>query len=391
MTGSRKLIRAPRGRRPRSAAAAGRAASTPVIRARAAATARAGEVARSAASPRRRWVARSRSQSPSVERTRWSAPARRSAAATSSRSSAAALAKRRRTLRRLVLTWSWRPVSGSISQRSPIGVSSMLARVADLDRQHAVAGAQRAHAALPVALAAEVGHQHDQPALAGDGGGRGDRGAERGRARAVLLGLPAQLGQQLEQPDAALARAQHLRRAAAERHHAEPVAAPARDVADGDRHALGDVGLAAVGGAEGHRGRGVEHQPGGQRALAHVHAHVRLAHAGGHVPVDVADVVAREVRPDHRQLGAGADLRRQVLAGHEALDPPQHGEVERAQDGGRDRPAGRSGRARGGSALARDVRRMRPRGALTAAALRAPSPPPCRTPAAPARRRRTPP
>src|SRR3712207_9255581 len=48
---------------------------------------------------------------------------------------------------------------------------------------------------------------------------------------------------------------------------------------------------------------------GGQRALADVHANVGLAQARGRVPVDVADIVAGEVRPDHGQLGARADLR----------------------------------------------------------------------------------
>ena len=138
--------------------------------------------------------------------------------------------------------------------------------------------------------------------------------AERRRAGALVLGLAAQLGEQREQAQPALARAQDPRLAAAEGEHAEPVAAARRDVADGQRDALGDVGLAAVGGAERHRGRDVEHEPGRQRALADVHAHVRLAQPRRRVPVDVADVVAREVRPDHRQLGAGAGLRRQVLA-----------------------------------------------------------------------------
>ena len=50
--------------------------------------------------------------------------ARRSAAPTSARSSAAASLKRRRTLRRLVLTTIWRPVSGSTIHTSPIAGSS---------------------------------------------------------------------------------------------------------------------------------------------------------------------------------------------------------------------------------------------------------------------------
>ena len=48
----------------------------------------------------------------------------------------------------------------------------------------------------------------------------------------------------------------------------------------------------------------VEHEPGRQRPLADVHAHVRLLQPRRRVPVDVAHVVAREVRADHRQLGA---------------------------------------------------------------------------------------
>ena len=220
-----------------------------------------------------------------------------------------------------------------------------LARVADLDGQDAVARAQRAQRRLPVLLAAEVRDDHHQPAVAGQRGGARDRVAERGRARAVLLRLRAQLVQQREQAEAALARAHDARGAAAERDHAEAVAAPRRHVADGQRDALGDVRLAAVRGAERHRGGDVEQQPRGHRALADVHAHVRLAHARGHVPVDVAHVVARAVGPDQRELGAAADLRREVLAGDEALHPPQHGEIQRAQDGRRDRPGAGLARA----------------------------------------------
>ena len=257
------------------------------------------------------------------------------------------------------------------------GHELLLARVDDLDRHHAMARAQRAQRAFPVALAAEVGHDHDQPALAHQRGRAAERAAQRRRPRA-LLAVPAQLGEQRQQPEPALARAQDPRLGAAEGEHAEPVAAAGGDVADGERDALGDVGLAPIGGPEGHRGRDVEDEPRRQRALADVHAHVRLAQARGRVPVDVAHVVAGEVGPDHRQLGALADLRRQVLAGHQRFDPPHHRQVERAQDLRRDgaRPGLVGGALRGG--------RDQPHGSRPPRARPKPAPARSRTSAPPA-------
>ena len=107
-----------------------------------------------------------------------------------------------------------------------------------------------------------------------------------------------------------------------------------RQLADDQGHALGDVGLAPVGGAEVHRGGVVEQQPGGQRPLGHGHAHVGLAHARGHVPVDLAHVVARHVRPDGGELDAAADGPGAVLAGHQALDAARQRQIERAQQAG---------------------------------------------------------
>ena len=266
-----------------------------------------------------------------------------------------------------MLTTIWRPVSGSVNQTSPIARQLELARVADLDRQHAVAGAQRAQRRLPVARAAEVGDDDDEPARPREAGAARPTASvsvvppgATASGRAAASSAARSWASSAEQPEPALLRAQDARLLrVAEGEHAEPVAAARGHVADGERHALGDVGLAPLRGAEGHRGRDVEHEPRGHRALADVHAHVRLAHARGHVPVDVADVVARLVGPDRRELGARADLRREVVARHERLDPAQHGEVERAQDRVRDRPGpGPVGRALGAAAAA----------ALTAAA-----------------------
>ena len=158
-------------------------------------------------------AARSRSQSPSVESTRWSAPARRSAAATSSRSAAAAALKRWRTRRRLVLTTIWRPVSGSTIQTSPTARQLELARVAHLDRQHAVARAQAAQRRLPVARAAEVGDDDDEPARP-----RERRPSRSRRSPSDVAPAPSSAPARRaarragpSSPSAALARAQHAR------------------------------------------------------------------------------------------------------------------------------------------------------------------------------------
>ncbi len=71
----------------------------------------------------------------------------------------------------------------------------------------------------------------------------------------------AQRGQEAEQPRATLARRQRPRLGVAERDDPEPVAAPRGDVPDGERDALGDVGLPTERRTERHRGGEVEHEP----------------------------------------------------------------------------------------------------------------------------------
>ncbi len=181
-----------------------------------------------------------------------------------------------------------------------------LARIAHLDREHAVARAQRAQPGLPVARAAEVRHDHHEPARAGE---RARAGASRRRAtsrpRRRRAGSARSSASSPSSPSRPWRGRSTRGSRAAEGDHAQAVAAPRRDMADGEAHALRHVGLAPQRGAEGHRRRDVEHEPCRHRALADVHAHVRLAHPRGHVPVDVADVVARLVGADQRQLGAG--------------------------------------------------------------------------------------
>ena len=157
----------------------------------------------------------------------------------------------------------------------------------------------------------------------------------------------AQGAQQADQPAPSLAHGRRARVVVAERHDAEAVAAPRRDVADRERDALRDVGLAPVGRAEVHRRRRVEDEPRHEHALGVLHADVRLAGARGHVPVDLPHVVAEDVRPDLRELAALAEQARAVVAGEQSLHAPRDRDVERAQQ-----PLRGSARGRAASGVA---------------------------------------
>jgi hypothetical protein len=80
-------------------------------------------------------------------------------------------------------------------------------------------------------------------------------------------------------------------------------------MADRDRRTLGDVRLPSVGGAEVHGGGGVEHEPRDQHPLGELNADMRLTRAGRDVPVDPANVVAWDVRPDLGELRSLAEER----------------------------------------------------------------------------------
>ena len=163
-------------------------------------------------------------------------------------------------------------------------------------------------------------------------GGRADTATRR------VARLLAERRQEAEQAKPSLADRQPALRSAAEGEHPELVPASRREVAERDCDALGQIRLRPVGGAEAHRGRRVEHEPGDEYALGELDAHVRLARPGGHGPVDHPDVVPGDVPPDHRELGAGPEHRRPVVACEQALHAAPDRDVERAQEAVRDRP-----------------------------------------------------
>ena len=81
-------------------------------------------------------------------------------------------------------------------------------------------------------------------------------------------------------------------------------------------------------GAERHRRRDVEHDPGRQRPLGHVQPHVRLPGPRGRGGVEVAHVVAGLVGAQLRQLGADADAGGAAVAGQAARDQPHERDVD---------------------------------------------------------------
>ncbi len=294
-----------------------------------------------------RKTASERSQSPEVERTTWRTPSERERPGEAAPLLGGGGGEPGAELR-VPRVDAELPAGLGVDEPELTGIRQLLlARVADLDGEDVVAAGELEHRPAPVERAAEVGDDDDERPLARDRPGPGQRLAERRGPdrRASASSSPRRAASSPTRPTRPWRGGIVRGLGVAERDDAEPVAAAGRDVADRDRDALRHVGLAAVGGAEPHRRRRVEHEPGGQDALGDVHAHVRLAGPGGHVPVDPADVVAVGVRPDLRELGAVALERRAVVAGEQALHLAADVDVERAQERDRHRPgAGPVGR-----------------------------------------------
>ena len=137
-----------------------------------------------------------------------------------------------------------------------------------------------------------------------------------------------------------------------EGHDPEAIAASGDEASDDERGTLGNVGLAPVRGPEVHRRGGVEDEPGRELAVRHVLAELRDAGAGGRVPVDAADVIARFVRPDAVEVQPLPEAAAPVVAGHPAADAPAERELEPPDQVVGDGAGTRSGRgplAPGGS------------------------------------------
>ena len=257
-----------------------------------------------------------------------------------SRRSRSSASKRARSRGEDVSTSIRSPRLGVDQREPPDGGQRALARVVDLDRDHGVARAQSAASGraqpswsrksdttatrLGRRASAVSARERDGERLAGRGRRRRRR-RRRSRSRtAASPGRAPRGGSTIGSP-------------APNAIDADAAGAAHREPGEHERDALGDVGLEPRRRAERHRRRDVKGDPRRQRPLGHVQAHVRLAGARGRRGVEVADVVARLVRPQLRQLGAGADTGGAAVAGQAVRDEPHQRDVDRVQQRARDR------------------------------------------------------
>ena len=238
-----------------------------------------------------------------------------------------------------VSTSTWRPVSGSTRCSSPTPASPLLPRIADLDGERRMTCSHAQKAAPPVERPAKVGDDDDQAAL----------DCEAADELQRVAGLPPPAGVSRIAPSASSnprrPRRGRRRRGspAPVRDDAEAISSSRGHVADRDRHALGDVRLAAIGGAETHRGGLVHHEPGHEQCSA---SSTRRAsgRCGPSRSSRSGDVVPRLVGPHLVELGADAGERGAIVAGHQSVDSATDRQIEHAQALGTNRAGARLGR-----------------------------------------------
>ena len=248
-------------------------------------------------------------------------------------------AKRSRSRRSAVSTSTRAPVSGSTIARRPTAGS---ARSRGSRTSTAISGvprAQRRQRARPVGRPGEVRHDDDQAARTRQAPRSHERAARAARRRVPSGATPSASARRTPM------RAPRPPRGGSSRATGPPKVSrptrPPRRTASVREHvddALGHVALEPVGGAERHRRRHVQHDPGRQQPLGHLLAHVGDAGARRGGRVDLAHVVAGLVGAQLRELGARAHPGAPVLARAHPAHTPYESEVERLHQGAGHRP-----------------------------------------------------
>ncbi len=99
--------------------------------------------------------------------------------------------------------------------------------------------------------------------------------------------------------------------------------------------------LGPVGGAESHRARAVEQEPGGELAIFHEVPDEELVHSSGDVPVDVTDIVAPLVAAQVEEVGAVPTKQCPVVALQAPVEAADNMPLEPSQDPLRGQERGR--------------------------------------------------
>ena len=222
-----------------------------------------------------------------------------------------------------------------------------LTRIDDFDPEHRMPDPQGAERPLPAPLLAEIGDHDHEPRLTGDPA-HSSQGARHALGVVLAIGRDA-LGKhpaQRDHPGLGAARRQHPRRVGTERDKPDAPRPADAEPAEHERDAFGHIGLQAQRRAKRHRRRDVEHDPRRERALGHVHAHVRLAGARGGSGIDVAHVIANLVGAQLGELGPGADPGRPPVARQHPRDQAAERYVERLDQRLRQRTRALPGRGR---------------------------------------------
>ena len=206
----------------------------------------------------------------------------------------------------------------------------VLARIDQTDGDDLVAFGEAHQRPIPPRLADEVGDQHDERPAAHQSGGVVEQLVEIGHGAAAERAQ--QLAHQREDLVAALPGRNRPLTVAVVDDRADPVAAPHEQLADRGGQLAEDLLLGSLHGAERHGARTVEQEPSRELAVLHELPYEQLVHAGGDVPVDVADVVTPLVVAQVAEVGAVAAQQRAVVALQAAVESPDDLPLEAAQD-----------------------------------------------------------
>ena len=290
---------------------------------------------------RARAASRPRSRGPT-----WATPGAREVSRDGGPLGGGSLGEPVRSVPSLVSTCSSSPALRVDEPERADGLERLLARVADLHRDHLVTAGEAKQRLAPVARPAEVRDDDDERTLARRSRDAGERLCELHARSAVRLVAVAQREEQADETRPALAWAAATRSVAPPKPTSPTrlprivAACPTARVTPSATSALRRVAVPNV--IDGDRSSTIQVTRTRSARWTRTCGSVR---AGGDVPVDQPDVVTRHVRPHLRELGPATEQRRAVVAGEQPVDAARDGQLERLQQALGDRPrAGTVGR-----------------------------------------------